>query len=396
MRTLPTSPSEQSSQLPAGELHVFCLWNNALSYRIQFLECLAQNFLLLATFSVTWSDALADRNLERLYHNDPGTRERHQKIGRGPFLVAVVRDESPRYAFDMLPSGDLEYINTNVVDAKRYLRSVTESPQFRYNVHSSNSAKEANRDATLILGVERFRELQEYRGLPQPLDYPVGDVSGAQGWRSWNDLLDVMNLGVDYVFLRPYRDRSVTESLDPTIDVDVLVASQPSFTSLVNAMPTRSDARGNHFLVSVDEVEIMFDVRSIGDSDADANWQAEMLLNHIRTANTKMLCDEDMFFYLLYHYYSHKTGFIPAEQLTALRSIARDLFSRSFLAFLDANGGFLDFTVAAKLLGQFFRYKKYSPIASQILRSEPHHEFWKALSTGVHGFSEYREWLRTL
>lgn len=362
---------------------------------MQFIECLAQQFSLLATFSVTWTDALANRNLERLYHNDRGARERHQKIGSGPFLAAVVRDDNPKYAFDMLPSGDVDYINTNVVDAKRYLRSVTESPLFRYNVHSSNSANEAARDIILILGVERFCELQEYRGLPRSLDYPVGDVSGAQGWRSWNELLDVMNLGVDYVFLRPYRDRSVTGYFDTSIDVDVLAASQPSLTSLVNAMPTRSDGHGNHYLVSVDKVEIMFDVRSINDTDADANWQSEMLRNSIWAANAKVLCDEDMFFYLLYHYFTHKKGIIPAQQGAILRSLAQDLFSHSFLAFLDSNDGILDFTVAAKLLCQFFRHRNYSPVTPGILSLEPHNEFWQALSTGEHSFPHYRDWLRT-
>jgi len=378
-----------------SEHHVFVLWHNALHHRTAFLTYLSNRFSLVFVYPIEWSRTSALQNLQRLYLNDFGAADRLRRIGNGHFLVAIVRDRYPKNRLDVTPSGQLEVVNTNIVEAKRHLRNLTESPEFKFNVHSSNSVKEARRDGLLLLGAERYLEAIRHEGAPVFNSLVKTNLAGTNGWKNWAELRLVMNTCTDYTLLRPIRAQTLTDNLSGEGgDVDVLVPSLQSFSSTVNGVPTRPDGHGNHFRVLVGGVDTIFDLRSVGDGDADPLWQRDMLSKSNSDCGLHVASDVDLFFYLIYHYYAHKGGLIAPHAYQALRVLAKRVLSSDFNSYLFEVNALRDPEMAAILIRMFFGQRGYKPTSSKNIGMVADIRFWES----VHGketiSSQYLSWLR--
>jgi len=384
---------ELSPSCVDGELHVFALWPNGHRHREKFLEVLTSIFGRLALFEVDWTDDGATRNLQRLYGVSEDMSERLALIGKGTITVAVVRDFSPEYKLELTPSRILEDANHRVVGAKNYLRAITETPTFKYLVHSSNSSSEASRDIFLLLGQSWFEKILSGEW-PQSTIRLRTDLEGSKGWASASDLVDFLNSGVRYAVLRPGSSREYP--LGAGGDLDLLTENQEATASSTNATPTRGDGLGNHFQVKVGDSSITLDIRQIGDSDADPRWQEHMLANRTLKDGIFVLQDEDMFFYLIYHAFFHSQGKMSPARVGQIATLGRVVLSSSLVRFTDEEGGFSNPVILAWLLNRFLTSKGYIFAQNRILGSRKDPSFETFLEQSAAYDSKYFTWKQRL
>lgn len=166
-----------------GEVHLFVLWSAARPHEAEIVADIESTFRLLDLVEVTWTASAFGQNLTTFYGAAlPPDSHKEQHAGTGPFLVAVVEDEHPRQRFRRMGSNR-RWVSARVIDARARYRAMTGGG---YRVHASESAVEANRDLVLLFGRPARSFLRTGRA---GLRRHVGDIVGANGWRSESELL---------------------------------------------------------------------------------------------------------------------------------------------------------------------------------------------------------------
>jgi hypothetical protein len=189
--------------LDNGELHLFILWQTARAAERRIVADLAHEFEIVDCCEVTWSRANIDENLSRFYRFDSSAAfAKRAECGGGPFLLITVWDPEPHYEQAITSRGH-EIVNAKMLSLKDKYRSWAGGG---CKVHATNSIREADRDLTLLLGMNCGDYLRaiggRWDGKIKRIDR---DLVGANGWESLKQLFYVMNSTIDYAVLRNHE-----------------------------------------------------------------------------------------------------------------------------------------------------------------------------------------------
>ena len=288
------------------ELHLFIIWLNAYSARDNIIEDILSKFTIKDVYEICWSSEHFSSNLSRFYGGKlPPGSPKEQRIGKGPFTLVVVEDESPAYGERLVSGRRMEMVNTNLFDAKMLYRSWTEGPDnVTDRIHTTNTPQETSHDLTLLLG----RNPEDYgseRGR-LPRDGTIKklnmDLVGADGWSDINQLFYVLNSTIEYVVLRKFESLPGEYPLAHQEDIDLLVDNYKEACWIMNAKPVTNLPYRILNEVTIAGQNVRFDLRYVGDDYYDKRWEENILKNRVLdTGGFYRLNDKNYFYTLLYH-----------------------------------------------------------------------------------------------
>jgi len=305
------------------EYACFAIWEGGRSREEEVLDGLRESFDIVADFLVHWSDEHYWRNIQRLYRRPVNYSEAgyDKKIGKPPFRFVIVEDKNPCYVWMRSVSGVVEPSNRNVVRKKYEFRSWFES---KYQVHSSNNIGEFYFQAVLILGEKLL--LDSLVSNDSLLKVVEKDLEGAEGWKDWAEMLNVLNFCSNYIVLRNFDNLPVSPSDG---DVDFLCDNYQLLASAANIH--QQLGRPYKGVADVSGARIPIDIRFVGDGYYPAAWQKDMLRRRILSDGIYIPLVDDYFFSILYHCKIHKKTLSSRYKLM-LNSLAEKM---GFDWFLD-------------------------------------------------------------
>jgi hypothetical protein len=285
----------------SSELGLFVLWSGSRFAQGRILADIQQQFEIRRAYDVTWSRAQVTANFARFYRGraqPPYRAAFEEQKGRGPFLLVTVVDHSPHYQERETLKG-VRPVNVRFFDAKmRYREWVGGSMR----VHATDSALEARRDLTLLLGSDAEHYLQQHRGIWDGEIQPVRrDVVGAQGWVSRAQLIEVLGATVNYLAL-PTR---------PGESIALLTDDYEELVRVMNARPLLGQLPcwGGDFATWIGRGELEFQIRFVGDGYLDESLASSLLEQRVRRPGDFFRpCEEDARDYQAYHALVHRGG----------------------------------------------------------------------------------------
>lgn len=293
----PLQNKKQEFSLDIGmhyDLACFALWSGALERADEIIADLAAEFQIIADFEVHWSKDFYRQNIARFYERPAPEGpfvDWDSKVGPPPFRFLIVRDAHPRYTWKRSVSGIIEPSNERVVAAKYKYRDLFTK---KYQIHSSNNIEEFLFQAVMVLGADRL--LHTLSNPSTALQVLEKDLEGSGGWNNWQDLFDVMNIGVRYLVLRNFE--GLPEQLLDT-DIDFLCDNFQRLASLCAVQQKPKQPYKGKLRVAGEYINT--DIRHIGDRYYPAPWQADMLQRRNFSEGFFVPAHDDLFFSILYH-----------------------------------------------------------------------------------------------
>ncbi len=288
------------------ELHLFIIWLNAYEAKDKIVEDIQSKFSIKGVYEISWSSEFFSSNLSRFYGGKlPPSCPKEVRIGRGPFTLVVVEDESPAYSERVVRSQRIQTVNTNMFDAKIRYRSWTEGPdKVTDRVHTTNTHQETGHDLMLLLGrspEDYSRELGSatWNGSIQRLSV---DLVGAEGWLNINQVFYVLNSTIDYVVLRNFESLPDEYHVKRHGDIDLLVDNYKEACWIMNTKPVCSESYRVLNEANIAGQSVRFDLRYAGDNYYAKCWGKSTLKNRVLApGGFYRPNDEDYFYTLLYH-----------------------------------------------------------------------------------------------
>lgn len=289
------------------ELHLFVIWLNAYGARDRIIRDIQSRFSIKNVYEISWSQELFSCNMSRFYGTKlPPGSDKETRVGRGPFTLVIVEDESPLYGERMVRGGLKEMVNTNMFDAKMLYRSWTEGPEkITDRVHTTNTPKETSHDLTLLLArnpEDYYKEMRNAASWNGDIKQLNMDLAGADGWPNIKQLFYVLNSILDYVVLRNFECLPNEYHMEKHGDIDILVDNYKEACWVMNAEAVCGETYRVQNEVNVAGEKIRFDLRYVGDNYYDESWEKNILKNRVLDpAGFYKPCAEDYFYTLLYH-----------------------------------------------------------------------------------------------
>lgn len=256
------------SETGATSLGLFVIWPIGRSNAGPIVDDLAHRFEVLDLIEVTWSDPLVRRNYQRFYSDLDVAGVYHElNKGRGPFLVVIVRDESPVVEARQTTRG-VRPVSANFVDAKNRYRDELGN----MGVHCGENEWESTRDLAVLLGLppsnlsaaEPMDRLESVRSIHR-------DPTGTDGWSSVTEMLTFLNPIVPYVAIG---------GPDPTDGPIQLMTSEPhTLHTIIDGRPVDGHPRpvGGRFLVTIAGRSVPLDIRPVTSGFIDEGWARAVL-----------------------------------------------------------------------------------------------------------------------
>ena len=261
------------------EIQLFVLWPRALSRANQILHDIRDQFLVRDVLRVEWSRAHFARNLTRFYGQVlPRGSHKERHCGVGPFLVIVVEDREPTYETRRVTSGALESANAKMVDSKQRYRDWTGGG---HRVHGTLHPSEADHDLFLLLGRRAaYYEATSGSEWGGSIEHWPRELLGATGWRSIDELLEAIDVTMEYVVLDGLD--GTTTSPDGSETLALLAEDRWWAASIANARSLDRWRESGCHAVRIAGRTVPLELREIGDGYFDAEWQRAVLRNRVR------------------------------------------------------------------------------------------------------------------
>ncbi|QAA81358.1 hypothetical protein EI546_06285 [Aequorivita sp. H23M31] len=363
----------------------FALWKTARPYRDRIRELLTLKFEILLETEIIWTTENFKQNAARLYEapiksnvpKEKWPKGHEEKIGDTKFILFVVKDCNPHYTYAMSVSKKIELSNLNVVAAKYQIRDwIYDDLKTKFAVHSTNNIQEFFFQAPLILGVELFKKLMDGEKLKIP--QIAKDLEGANGWNSYKEVFEILNLTCNYLVLRGFE--GLPEE-NPEKDIDVLTDNYQRFASALGA--TQVAHQPYKGKVKVNSENISLDIRYIGDKYYDVAWTKEMLQTKVNRNSVFVPREDHYFFSLLFHAKVQKPK-VKEKYISILERLAENLKFNWY----DANKLHND-KAMGELLNGYFRANHYyykDPLDKGVYKNEAvikHIQSNRALTTKI-------------
>lgn len=281
----------------------FALWNSARPFQKEIREYLSDHFEVVFESEVEWSCGNFHKNASRIYetplfYNEKIPKEKSpylSKIVDNDFIFYVVKDLNPAYTYARSVSNHIEVSNLNVVKAKYLFRDwIFNRSGYKYGVHSSNNLYEFFYQTPLILGPEIFNDIINGKQVIQ--QKLQKDVEGAEGWQSWKQVFDILNLSTNYLVLRNYEGLPF-ENYEK--DIDLLTDNYQRVASALGVYQQPNKLYRGYIKVQGQEVPV--DIRFVGDKYLDTSWQKDMLSAKVFENGIYIPRKDHFFFSLLFH-----------------------------------------------------------------------------------------------
>ena len=314
------------------EIHLFILWSKANYERKNILSDIDSKFTILDIYNISWNKNKFSENLSRLYGESlPKNSNKEQHCGNDTFTCAIVRDQNPLYKTRQTSKG-IRVVNVNLFDAKKLYRSWTGGG---HKIHATDDIEETRIQLMLLLKkkYDNYLILNETSVIEKEYNE---DLIGCKGWKSLEEVFDVLNMTINYVILRNFENiQDEMDSLHP--DIDVLTDNKANAISILNAQKTFQKKYRVQYKVLIDNKNINFDLRFIGDDYYDSNWQKNILSTRIKEDFYYRPTDVNYFYSLLYHALLHKPkfGFDYERKLLELNDRCLLVSSRKYFSVLD-------------------------------------------------------------
>ena len=292
----------------SAEIHLFIIWSKAMAQAKEIITRINTKFDILEIFLMRWSPSFFSINLSRFYGTnlpDGSFKEKH--CGRGDFCLIIVRDPSPIYDFCETTAGK-RHININMFNSKQNFRHLTGGG---HRIHATNTPAETDHDLMLLLEMNTTEYLNNIVGLWDGQVKPIErDLPGARGWKSIEQFFKILNATTPYVVLRNFEHIPQKYNVDGHDDIDLLCSDLVNMRFLSNAKPVFNNSRRVLHTVKIDNAEVLFDFRYIGDNYYDIQWQKAIIKKRELAEQCYFRPSiEDYFYSLLYHAAIHKSNF---------------------------------------------------------------------------------------
>jgi hypothetical protein len=353
----------------ANDFACFALWESARPFADKIREYLSSTFEILLETEVKWSEEHFHNNASRLYEfpiysnilTEKENSSYAKKIGDKEFIFFVVKDTNPDYSYAMSVSKKIELSNLNIVRAKYTFRDwVTEKSNVKYAIHSSNNIYEFLFQTPLILGVNLFNDLLDGN---KPIIPKISkDLEGANGWSSWKELFDVLNITNNYLILRNFEGLPY-KNFDK--DIDMLTDNYQRVASAIGAQ--QSTKKNYKASVIIENARVPFDIRFVGDKYYDCSWQKDMLESKVNIDGVNVPRSDHHFFSLLYHCRVQKQE-VKEKYFDILKKLSKEL---NFNWYSDTV--LKDDSVCGELLDGFLKANNYyyeNPIDNQVYKNK--------------------------
>tara|TARA_B100000902_G_scaffold257587_1_gene243821 strand:- start:1075 stop:2940 length:1866 start_codon:yes stop_codon:yes gene_type:complete len=286
------------------EIHLFILWSKSYYERKKILSDIDRKFTTLDIYNISWKKNNFSENLSRLYgENLPKNSNKEKHCGNGTFTCVIVRDENPLYKPRQTSKG-IRIVNINLFDAKKLYRSWTGGG---HKIHATDNIQETRIQLMLLLKKKYDTYLTFNETYVIEKEYNK-NLIGCDGWKSLEEVFDVLNLTVNYVILRNFENiHDEIDSLHP--DIDILTDNKDNAISILNAQKTYKRKYRVQYKVLINNKNINFDLRFTGDNYYDINWQKNILSTRIKEDFYFRPTEVNYFYSLLYHALLHKAKF---------------------------------------------------------------------------------------
>ncbi len=343
------------------ELGVVIIWSNHLHHSDAVVSDLSQQFSVLEIYDIEWDKNILYQNFYHFYGDRLSSRSIKEKtIGGAILRLIIFRDLDAQHDFRSTARG-IEKVNCNFFDVKKKFRKKFET---RFGIHASNDEIEANKDLSLLLGIN----LKDYKKTyPKKWNEKIKqikrNVSGVNGWKSLEQFFYCLNTTTPYIILRNFDNLSTMKMED---DIDFLVDDLKKFVYFSGAKKMSKGTQRANYRILVNGKNIDIDIRYVGDGYFDSYWQRDCIQNRILHKNNFYVPDElNLYYSLLYHALIHKKEFLEKYEkyfnlpMNILKSKLYDFMHRNnyhmvepkdiTLFFHRGNGGDIKFSRARRL-----------------------------------------------
>ena len=283
------------------EIHLFIIWSKGLGKKQKILKDISENFTICSIYNTTWSENSFSNNLSRFYgENLPKNSNKEKDCGTDTFCCIVVKDNHPIYETRDTSKG-ARVVNIKLFDAKQLYRSWTQGNK----IHATDNIEETKFQLALLFGKDYNDFLLKDKFDGNAVEYKK-DLMGANGWNSFDELFCVLNLTSNYIVLRNFDDlEKQLTSKHP--DVDILTENKNLTIDVLNADKTMHKSYRVQYSVMIENKDINFDIRYVGDNYYDKNWEIELLKTKIKHDKGFYIADNiNLFYSLIYHALIHK------------------------------------------------------------------------------------------
>ena len=283
------------------EIHLFIIWSKGIAQKDKIVEDISENFTICSVYNTTWSKNRFSNNLSRLYgENLPKNSHKEKNCGTDTFCCIIVKDNKPTYEIRDTSKGP-RVVNTNLFDAKQLYRSWTSGNK----IHATDNIEETKFQLALLFG----KDYNEYL-LQEKFDKNVivynNDLIGANGWNSFDELFHILNLTSNYIVLRNF-DNLEEQLTTKHPDVDILTENRSLTKDILNAVETTNKSYRVQHSVKINNKDINFDIRYVGDNYYDKNWEIALLKTKVKHEKGFYTPDDlSLFYSLIYHALIHK------------------------------------------------------------------------------------------
>ena len=276
-------------------LYLYIIWGKFYNNKNIVIKDLDENYTIREIYEIKWTDKFYLKNLSRFYGRILSKPKQKVEItGKGPFLLILITDPSPKLEKKALDDVNIVEFNSNVLDSKMKYRKLIGADS---SIHCSISEKETNHDLALLLG-KTSQDLE--KELPKKWDGIIKKIenhtlAGDNGWENTKQFFDVLNATTNYVVLRNFEDLP-DKILNP--DIDILTDDVKDMSIILN----EDESIIGKSPIKIAGKKILIDFRTQQGHYYDEKWCKDILKRRIMTKNGFYTpSDEDYFYTLLYH-----------------------------------------------------------------------------------------------
>lgn len=288
------------------EIHTIILWDkkNYINGKEYILKNLPDNFEIIFQQVIDLDNKLTYELIKSIYLNS-----KNRVKNNGIYLI-IIKDNNPIYKYEKATSC-WQVLNSNMKKLKENIRENVYGSKKNYmSVHTSYNSEES------LLVLEPLKLTK----------YLIPRIK----FNNFKELFETLN---SYNKLKYLIQRSEEDiNLEPKKikgDIDILVNDYYYFKSITGArsknkikMRERDDSYNIQSTININNIEIAFDIRYIGDDYIDSNWEKNMLNNKILKQMNNLSVyipnDYDYFYSLLYHIIIQKPSLLKSKHIPKL------------------------------------------------------------------------------
>lgn len=300
------------------EIHLIIIWSKAQNKKQEIINDLANKFNILDIYNVSWSKDKFSENLSRFYgENLPKNSHKEKHCGNDTFTCIIIKDTSPNYEIRETSKG-AKVVNINLFDAKQLYRSWTSGG---HKIHATDNIEETKLQLIMLLN-KKYNYYLNKEKTSKEKDYKK-DLVGSKGWSSLEEVFNILNETLNYVILRNFETlEDELNALHP--DIDLLVENKNSTINILNAKATTNKDYRVQYNVMIDNKNINFDLRYIGDNYYCEKWERELINTRIKESYFFRPNESNHFYSLVYHALLHKQ-YISKDYIIRLIDISKSL-----------------------------------------------------------------------